>query len=112
MAPVARKSDDYDDLAGVDLARLDLDHIDLADEPRSPWWTRLLTLLLFGLGALVLWVPSTEYYRMRGDGSPLFVVLGVAGIGTGLLLSRVLWRWAEEAAAAYAARRRLERPEP
>jgi hypothetical protein len=95
-------ADKLDELEGVDLARLDLDHIDLSEEPTSPWWRRLALVALLVTGAVVLWIPTTNYYRLHGDSSWMFLVLGSVGIGTGILLSRLLWRLAEEAAAGYA----------
>ncbi len=95
--------DDVDDLAGVDLASLDLDDIDLEERPSEAWrWVALA--LMLAVGALVLWVPATEWFRALGggDGAPFFVLAAV-GIVDGILLGRWLWRWAQDAAAKSAA---------
>jgi hypothetical protein len=89
-----------DDLAGVDLSQLDLEHLDL-DLAQTPsdvgrW---LGTVMLLGLGAVILWLPSTEWFRVSGghDSGVSFLLAG-AGIVDGILLGRLLWRWGLEAA--------------
>lgn len=101
---------DYDDLNGIDLSQLDLDDIDLEEEPPSPWGRRIIFVFLVGLMGFLLWVPTTEFYQVRGGTNWLFFTVSGGAIVVGLLLGRFLWRWAQEAAERYAARRMREAP--
>jgi hypothetical protein len=104
--------DGGDDLAGVDLSSLDLEGIDLEDHP-SPVWRWIGLAVLVGMGALVLWLPTTDWFRLTGHDSGPFFALTAAGVIIGILLGRWLWRWAMAAAERYAARAaERERHEP
>ncbi len=104
---------DYDDLAGVDLSRLDLDDIELEELGTGGFWRALGVLALLALGGMFLWLPSTSYYQRLGENSWLFFVVTGGGILVGLVLGRLLWSWAEQAARRYAERvsRRPEKPD-
>jgi hypothetical protein len=103
-----------DDLAGVDLDSLDLDGIDLDEADgdggsllQSGWGRIAYFLTLLSGGAFVLWLPSTEWFRLGGHNSPWFFVVCGLGMVDGLLLGRLVWRWAQEVAA-----RPAPEPEP
>ncbi len=110
---MARRDHDFNDLRGVDLSKLDLSHIELdIDKPPSKAWRWIALFFMLGTGGGLLWFPSTSYYQMLGQRNwVFFVICGVASV-VGILGGRWLWRWAQEAAAEYAARRALERDEP
>lgn len=111
MAPTPPEDDD---LAGVDLSQLDLDHLELDTPPSTPpRWAALVALVV--VGAVVLWLPSTEWFRsLGGRDHGLFFLLAGVGIVDGILLGRLLWRWGLEAARASAAAgpTRAEPPAP
>lgn len=112
---MARRQHDHYDLRSVDLSKLDLSHIELdIDKPPSKAWRWLALFFMLTMGGGLLWFPSTSYYQMSGQRNGVFfVICGVAAV-VGLLGGRWLWRWADEAAAEYAARRAREgdRPTP
>jgi len=90
------------DLSGVDLSQLNLDHIDLdldAEERTSPIWRYLALLVLVGLGALLLWFPSSSYYQSFAGAHWVFLVMCVTAVVVGISLGRWLWAWAQEMAA-------------
>lgn len=97
---------DFDDLMGLDLSMLDLDHIELEeDHGPHPAWRWVTLLFLIGMGTTILWLPSTDYYQTT-DAHWLFVTICIVATVVGALAGRWLWRWAEEAAAHWAARRK------
>lgn len=107
------RNDDYDDLRGVDLSKLDLDHIELdIDRPPSPIWRWLALAGLIGMGAGVLWFPSSSYYQMLGANNWIFFVICGVAVLVGVFGGRWLLRWAEDSARAYALRRELEGDRP
>ncbi len=93
------EDEEEDDLDGIDLDALELGDIDLGDEPaaKKPWVSVVVLLLA---GALVLWIPSTDWFRLLGQDGGHFFVLAAVGIVIGILLGRALWRLA---AASYVA---------
>jgi hypothetical protein len=96
---------------GLDLADLDLDHIDIDGERgQSPWWRWVVAVLLFGTMGFLLWLPQTELYARAGDW--LFAVVSLSATVVGILGGRWLWRWAEEASERWAARHRTRTKEP
>jgi uncharacterized membrane protein YidH (DUF202 family) len=97
----------FDDLMGIDLSTLDLDHIDIEDrgEPNPAWrWVTIAFLLI--VGGVVLYVPNTDFYQMSNHSSWLFPVLSIVGTVVGILLGRWFWLWAEAAAQRWMANRR------
>lgn len=99
----------FDDLMGVDLSKLDLEHIELEGaRPPSPWWRWLILLGLLGTVALLVWFPTSDLYRQGGDGA--FAVLSLVATAVGLLGGRWLFQWAEEAAESWRLDRRPDEP--
>lgn len=101
---------EFDDLMGIDLDALDLQHIDLDDPPGSPWWRYVIALGLLGAVVGIIWLPTTDFYQHAGDW--LFALLCIAATGVGLFGGRWLWQWAEEASLRWAQRRAAEASEP
>ncbi len=94
----------FGDLSALDLEALDLEGF--GEEAQAPLWRTLYPVALLLVGGLVLWVPTTEWFQLQGQNSLLFFVLCGGGIVDGILLGRVILRWAEAAGA----RREAERP--
>lgn len=87
---------DYDDLRGFDLSRLDLDHIELdIDRPPSPVWRWVVGFLLAGIAAAVAMAGSRISLSNAGASFGLSLAAVVVGIGLG--------RWLWNAALARAA---------
>ena len=108
---MARRQD-FDDLYGVDLSKLELDHIELdEDRPSHPFWRWLALLALLGLGALVLWFPSSSYYAAHGHSSWLFFTICGAAAVVGIAVGRWLWTWVQELATTWARRPLAPKPE-
>jgi len=107
----SRRTDSERDEYG-DLSVLDLDNIDIEDDEQGGGRGRhyLFVAFLLGLGALTLWLPTTEWFMVRGQGGWFFLLCGV-GIVDGVLLGRMVLAWAEAAGARHAARQ-AEAPEP
>jgi hypothetical protein len=110
---VATPPHEDDDLAGVDLSQLDLDHLELDESPSAAGrWAAVLALV--AIGAVVLWLPTTEWFRaLGGRDNGLFFLLTGAGIVDGIVLGRLLWRWglaARQSAASGPARTEPEAP--
>lgn len=100
-----RNPHEFDDLMGLDLSKLDLDHIDLEeDHGPHPVWRWVTLLFLIGMGVLILWLPTTQFYNNAGA-HWLFVLICIVATLVGALAGRWLWQWAEEAATRWAARR-------
>jgi MFS family permease len=99
---------DYDDLKGLDLSRLDLDDIELEDEGPSVVLRLLALFLLVGLGAFLLWFPTTDTYLTMGQTNWVFFLLCGVAVVVGIGVGRWVWAWVLDAAARYAARRARE----
>lgn len=93
-----------DDLADIDLSKINLDDLDLPPTRPSAWRRWLAALTLTGLGALVLYIPSTEYYLRYGQSNGAFFAVCIAGLLVGGLLGRLVLRWAQETADTWVAR--------
>ena len=108
----AREPPEYDDLEGIDLSKLDLDHIDIGPEGPSVVWRILALLLLVGMGGFLLWFPSSDTYQAMGPTNWVFFTLCGVAIVVGVGVGRWVWAWVVDAAARYAERRAREQPKP
>jgi hypothetical protein len=96
---------EFDDLYGVDLSQLDLDHIELDEEPpASPVWRWLALLLLVALGGAILWFPTTPHYAVHGHSSWLFLLICGVAVITGIAVGRWWWTWVQDLAVRWARR--------
>ncbi|MEZ0313716.1 MAG: hypothetical protein ACAI38_18260 [Myxococcota bacterium] len=87
---------DYDDLRGFDLSRLDLDHIELdIERPPNPAWRWAFGLLLIAL-AVVIAASGSRISLSNGAAS---FVLSLAAVIVGISLGRWLWNIALARAA-------------
>ncbi len=85
-----------------DLGNLELDHLDLEDDPPfSPTRWLILTGLL-GLVGFVIWFPNSDAYRMSPNGQTYFFIISALAIVIGIFGGRWLWAWLEESAERYA----------
>lgn len=90
---------------GIDFSRIDLGQIDLdLDQPpkrqakpsRIPRWLTL-SFMLAGL-TLVVWLPTTHFYKSSTYSNALFFTVCVLGLSITFIGGRFLWAWMEEAA--------------
>ncbi|OGR08105.1 MAG: hypothetical protein A2341_20665 [Deltaproteobacteria bacterium RIFOXYB12_FULL_58_9] len=96
----------FDDLGGVDLSKLDLDHIELdIDRPRSPWWRWVALVALLGMGGFIIWFPQSATYQSFGYSSGVFFLVCVLATVVGVAGGRWLWAWVRDATVRY-----VERP--
>ena len=102
---------DFDDLRGIDLSRLDLDHIELEiDEPPSQAGRWLALFLVLTSGGALIWLPTTDWYQAMGQTHWVFFALCSVAVIVGIAGGRTLWDWVQDAAARYAARASTRRP--
>ncbi len=102
---VARQHDEpYNDLAGVDLSKLNLDHIELDRYQGGPSTLGRLFLLavLLAMGGFVLWFPNSDIYLSMGPTNWLFFLLATVGTVVGVAASRIAWQMLEEASQRWA----------
>lgn len=95
------------ELSHRDLRQLDLDHIEIDMLGPPVKLGRLgLVSLLASLGAILLWLPNTDFYQVHAQSGWMFFGVSAASLAVGLSLGRVLYVWAQEAAAEHAKRPR------
>lgn len=107
---MAQRDPYFDDFRGLDLDALDLDHIELEDAGPSAAWRWLGILSLVGLGGLIVWLPSSDFYLSHQHENWLFFTMSGGAAVVGILGGRWLWLWGQQAAARYAAQQRPRRP--
>ncbi len=79
---------DYDDLRGFDLSRLDLEHIELdIERPPNPAWRWVFGLVLVAL-AVIIAASGSRISLSNGVAS---FVLSLAAVIVGITLGRWLW---------------------
>lgn len=103
------------DFKGIDLADIDLEMDDRA--PRTKREKSSINrplrafLLLLGI-ALVMWLPSTHFYKTSNYSTALFFGVCVFGLVITFAGGRFMWAWMEEAAERWAAEASPSSPKP
>ena len=105
MSDLRLKPDEAIDFNGIDLGAIDLELDTKTPRPerkKTPL-SRTLTLVSLISGIiLVMWLPTTHFYKSSNYSTALFFGICVFGVGLTFFGGRFFWAWMEEAAEEWA----------
>ena len=115
MADPQLRPNEAIDFKGIDLAEIDLELDERPNRPKSKKTksNRSLTAVFLVVGiALVMWVPSTHFYKTSNHSTALFFGICILGLSLTFAGGRFMWAWMEEAAERWAAEASPSSPKP